>query len=665
MERIAIEVLGQQVKILELKEVFEGGCLVNLAVVALEDGNEIDVEVQSEAPWLSVTPPRFSVSPPVPAMVTIRVEPSGEKPGDMETLLHFRYRGANEAGDLPLEVRAHYRPSPEKGALEDSLEEKLQKLQRVKAGLEPSGAQAASHNICTECGAPVPDKRPYCSACRKKRVKSRDSRGESPRGVRRYALLGASLLILAAALILAGFVKGYRPARPEAEAPAATGALSITTDPPGASVIFLDGQYPMARTPLEIPSLPAGSYKVHFVLEHCGGADALYSLTVVPGRETSYMFHLERQGEMLVKSIPPGAPVMVDGKDTGMVTPALLEKVKEGRHEVGVADFSSAGGGRIFPVEVNWGERATLYVLGDSRSAALQLDGEAGSKVFLDGRLRGTLPLAVITVSPGIHTIEVRAKNCVPWKQRLSFSAGEVAELAIKPVREAILSFKSDEGTALFFNGLYKGELPQKVRVVPGKKIAVTVASHDGREWRREITPLEGEFRQEQVRLPSPPPRPPSPPRPQSASLSAGFSRAGSSRAFISPDFYQFPLGERFPGKQWKVLETLYEDIDNDGALEMVVALKHMLRKGKDGYPIHLFAVKNDGGSYRVIALKDPLKEGIGEGELLGISTIRIDDFGYRELVYVCGNSRRVTSQGSFVIHKGRIDAPQWVKKNL
>jgi hypothetical protein len=195
--------------------------------------------------------------------------------------------------------------------------------------------------------------------------------------------------------------------------------------------------------------------------------------------------------------------------------------------------------------------------------------------------------------------------------------------------------------------------LPGKIQVSPGEKLHVKVIALDGRTWKKTYALAPGEYRRDRVKFPAlPPPAPVQKPM-------ASFAPGGMPLARGS--FFDFSLAMHFPPRSWNAVETLYNDVDGDGEEEMLIVLQNKKNRSSAGYPLFLFAIKKADGVYRLYNLRGPAIGAIGAGELLSLSMLRADDFGYREVQYVCGDKRgRVTSKGSFIIYKGKLDNPSW-----
>ncbi len=122
-----------------------------------------------------------------------------------------------------------------------------------------------------------------------------------------------------------------------------TGDLRLESAPAGASV-QIDGRgQPNWVTPITIPKLKPGSYTVTF--SKPGYSSEALPVNVVAGKLARLRADLPSARPMLaLNSTPPGANVIIDGKDTGTVTPSDLP-VDSGSHNIVLrkSGFEDAG----------------------------------------------------------------------------------------------------------------------------------------------------------------------------------------------------------------------------------------------------------------------------------------------------------------------------------
>jgi tRNA A-37 threonylcarbamoyl transferase component Bud32 len=142
--------------------------------------------------------------------------------------------------------------------------------------------------------------------------------------------------------------------------PPPTRELQIQSVPPGAQV-FIDGHLIIGRTPLSARVTDDDFHEVR--VERQGYATLLHALKP-EDRATQLSLPLEPEREArgtLWIDADRAASVLIDGVDTGLVTPTLGIRVKPGRHEIVLTDASGKRGPSA-QVEVQRGETRHLML---------------------------------------------------------------------------------------------------------------------------------------------------------------------------------------------------------------------------------------------------------------------------------------------------------------
>ena len=149
------------------------------------------------------------------------------------------------------------------------------------------------------------------------------------------------------------------------------------------------------------------------------------------------------EGRLLVRSRPAGARVSVDGKDYGP-TPATIRDLARGAHRVRIVHdgygteerrvvITSSRLAQSMSVALTRARAAatphTAPTAGTSASrfaGALVVDSRpAGAQVFLDGKLAGTTPMTLPSVSAGSHAIRLDHGGYRRWSSSVRIIAGE------------------------------------------------------------------------------------------------------------------------------------------------------------------------------------------------------------------------------------------------
>ncbi len=191
--------------------------------------------------------------------------------------------------------------------------------------------------------------------------------------------------------------------------------------------------------PVEVPSVPAPQPSAPSTQV----ADAAPS--AVPAAPKEAPPSLPALGRVLVRSMPSGARVVVDGKDRGQ-TPVAIEDLAAGEHRVRVVrDGFTAAERRVVvtssrpsqilsvplarePVAAR--KTAAAPVRADARPAAeagtLVVESRpTGATVLVDGRRAGATPLSLGDVRAGTHTIQLERDGYRTWSASVVVAGGE------------------------------------------------------------------------------------------------------------------------------------------------------------------------------------------------------------------------------------------------
>ena len=113
------------------------------------------------------------------------------------------------------------------------------------------------------------------------------------------------------------------------------GTLTVTSEPPG-SAIWIDGDRRAERTPATFERLPVGRYNVR--LTHSGYAPFEQTVELTeeqPAAEVAASLRVPDASDFAViqvRSVPAGATIVLDGRDTGQRTPATIGEVTPGEN---------------------------------------------------------------------------------------------------------------------------------------------------------------------------------------------------------------------------------------------------------------------------------------------------------------------------------------------
>ncbi len=241
----------------------------------------------------------------------------------------------------------------------------------------------------------------------------RAAQASRPKTFKLSMVSGRNRMLIAATLggiaVLTAGVYGARRAfvAPVGAVAAATGTLSVTTNPSGAEV-RVDGQK-AGVTPLTLELKPGP----HNVELRGGGEPRTLPITITAGTQITQYIELPRTapasvGQLHVRTEPAGAPVSVDGVPRGR-SPVLVEGLRPGDHTV---VLESEFGAVRHTVTVAAATTASLVVPltpadGALVSGWLSVSAPVDVQIFENKRLLGTSQSDRIMVSAGRHEIDI------------------------------------------------------------------------------------------------------------------------------------------------------------------------------------------------------------------------------------------------------------------
>jgi hypothetical protein len=143
------------------------------------------------------------------------------------------------------------------------------------------------------------------------------------------------------------------------------------------------------------------------------------------------------RGRLLVRSVPTGALVFVDGRRLGE-TPATLRDLPLGSHTVEVAragyvpqteqvNLTASSPSRTLTMELKPGLPTDA-----PRTGSVFLDTRPrGARAIVDGRFVGLTPLSVPELSVGDHTVTFELAGVDPVTSKFTVKAGALARVAM------------------------------------------------------------------------------------------------------------------------------------------------------------------------------------------------------------------------------------------
>jgi TonB family protein len=161
---------------------------------------------------------------------------------------------------------------------------------------------------------------------------------------------------------------------------------------------------------------------------------ALY-LGRAPEPAATFPAVLSRPGGLRIETDPPGAEVLIDGKDAGQ-SPVAIARIRPGVHMVRVSREGYAPAG--LTLEVRNGEPLLpLRFVMEPLAAKLRVRSDpADALVHVDGKPVGTTPLDSFNLSPGRHEIRLERRGYNAARREIEGRPGETVDLTLRLERE-------------------------------------------------------------------------------------------------------------------------------------------------------------------------------------------------------------------------------------
>jgi len=244
--------------------------------------------------------------------------------------------------------------------------------------------------------------------------------------------------------------KGSLPAKENGEESAtattapAEGELAVSSTPAGA-VLQIEGQEGSWKTPLTMAALPAGTYRITFAMP--GYASETRTVSVTSGTRSVADVRLAPiQGVLSISANPPGARILIDGRDTGKLSPAeftldpavhtiLLRK--DGYLDAESSIRFSAGQSAAYAPVLRVAGRtdnikpvsglAKVFGGGNPASIArMEIKSEPkGAQILINGAPFSRATPVEIRLEPGNYDITLQKEGYAPFRKSVTLRAGE------------------------------------------------------------------------------------------------------------------------------------------------------------------------------------------------------------------------------------------------
>jgi serine/threonine protein kinase len=238
----------------------------------------------------------------------------------------------------------------------------------------------------------------------------------------------------------------FKPKKQPAPTPAPWSQLTIASQPAGAKV-SIDGQNDLNWvTPFKASRLTPGSHTLIFTRD--GYAQETRSIESLAGETVSFSVDLTAVFKASIGSNPAGATILVDGEDSGMLTPAQLTLEKRQHHitvrKAGYKDASAdvSQTASFSPVLLSANQASEP---GPSTNMLRRFFGSDsipegkglihvrtvpdGATIVVDGRVWFKKSNARWPAKPGVYSIELQMPGYKPVHRNIRVEAGKIGNV--------------------------------------------------------------------------------------------------------------------------------------------------------------------------------------------------------------------------------------------
>jgi hypothetical protein len=208
-------------------------------------------------------------------------------------------------------------------------------------------------------------------------------------------------------------------------------------------------------------------------------------------------FTVSAVGNISVSSLPTGAAVLLDGINTGTITPTIIESVSTGSHII----LLRLTGYQDYTRSVTVSENTTSTVTATLTSSTLAPNtiyinsNPTGATVYINNNLQGQTPLTIGSVSNGNYQIILQYTGYSEWSQNVTVNNNVQtvnAILTLLSTTNGSIALESDpSNAAVFLNGKYEGKTPITLDVFRGT-YRVVVQKTGYLDWSDRISVTAG-----------------------------------------------------------------------------------------------------------------------------------------------------------------------------
>lgn len=206
-----------------------------------------------------------------------------------------------------------------------------------------------------------------------------------------------------------------------------TGWVILDSEPSGASV-YINDEF-VGNTPLGNYKQAYGTYQ--YRLEHPNYHSSTGTIELNAGRFEQKVILKPAFGSISVNSSIAGAKILLDGKQTGKQTPAMLTEMPSGTHTITLQMDKYA------PIQqeviVEDGKTANVSMALDARFARITINSLDGAVIYSNGKFIGKGRFSE-DMMEGYYNLEARLDHHKTATKQIQVTAGQAQEITLNPI---------------------------------------------------------------------------------------------------------------------------------------------------------------------------------------------------------------------------------------
>ncbi len=165
----------------------------------------------------------------------------------------------------------------------------------------------------------------------------------------------------------------------------------------------------------------------------------------------------KKSGSLTINTIPEGAKIILDGKDTKFTTPCIIKNLEEGTYTITLEkkDYRSV----TQEIEIKNGQTTALSIKLNKNTplAYLSINSEPeNAEIIIDGVSKGVNTPNLIKITPGKHKIMLKKKGYHTFEKEISLKNGDTLKLKIqlqKIIPGQIMINSIPQGAKIYVDG--------------------------------------------------------------------------------------------------------------------------------------------------------------------------------------------------------------------